>query len=76
MCFFIHVQTAPKIFGGKIMSHLLIFVGKTSDNAEEVLTNVKESAKKFKGKVCDLLCKLYPYFLHINLCTEFHNYIL
>jgi len=49
------VQTAPKIFGGKIMSHLLIFVGKTSDNAEEVLTNVKESAKKFKGKVCDLL---------------------
>ena len=35
------------------MSHLLIFVGKTSDSAEDVLKNVKESSKKFKGKVCE-----------------------
>jgi len=47
------LQTAPKIFGGKITTHLLIFVSKKSDKFDEVLTNIKESAKKNKGKVID-----------------------
>lgn len=45
------LQTAPKIFGGKIMTHLLLFVSKKSDKFEEVLASVKDSSKKFKGKV-------------------------
>ena len=45
------LQTAPKIFGGKIMTHLLLFVSKKSDKFDEVLASVKESSKKFKGKV-------------------------
>ena len=45
------LQTAPKIFGGKIMTHLLLFVSKKADNFDEVLANIKESSKKFKGKV-------------------------
>lgn len=48
-------ETAPKIFGGKIMTHLLLFVSKKSDKFDEVLASVKESSKKFKGKVLFVL---------------------
>ena len=37
------------------MTHLLIFVSKKSENFEEVLSNVKGSAQKNKGKVSDWL---------------------
>ena len=33
------------------MTHLLIFVSKTSPTAGEVMTTIKESSKSFKGKV-------------------------
>ena len=59
---FTFLQTAPKIFGGKIMTHLLIFVSKKSDKIEEVLTNIKESSKKFKGKVSS-----QSVYVHIEL---------
>lgn len=35
------------------MTHLLIFVSKKSENYEQVSSNIKESAKKNKGKVSD-----------------------
>ena len=37
------------------MTHLLVFVSKKSENFEEVLSNIKGSAKKNKGKVSDQL---------------------
>ncbi len=56
------LQTAPKIFGGQITSHLLAF---TSGDAEEILKGLREAAKEFKGRVSarscsynnDLMCR-------------------
>ena len=42
-------QTAPKIFGGKLKVHLLVFTDAASDSAE--LAGVKEAAKAIKGKM-------------------------
>jgi len=42
-------ETAPKIFGGKLKVHLLVFTDAASDSAE--LAGVKEAAKAIKGKM-------------------------
>ena len=42
------MQTAPKIFGGEIKTHLLSFF--EGDN-EEYLNGLREVAKDFRGKV-------------------------
>ena len=64
------LQTAPKIFGGKIMTHLLLFVSKKSDKFEEVLASIKESSKKFKGRVSThnaIFCNITLQFWYILL---------
>lgn len=45
-------QTAPKIFGGDIKSHILLFVPKASKDFQEKLDHFKKAAEGFKGKVC------------------------
>lgn len=44
-------ETAQKIFGGEIKSHLLIFLSKEAGHFEKYVENFKEPAKKFLGKV-------------------------
>ncbi|XP_055509777.1 protein disulfide-isomerase [Leucoraja erinacea] len=44
-------QTAPKIFGGEIKTHMLLFVPKESSSFEEKLNNFKAAAESFKGNV-------------------------
>ncbi|XP_076871591.1 protein disulfide-isomerase [Brachyhypopomus gauderio] len=44
-------QTAPKIFGGDIKSHILLFVPKASKDFQEKLDEFKKAATGFKGKI-------------------------
>uniref|UniRef100_A0A4W4EIU8 Protein disulfide-isomerase n=1 Tax=Electrophorus electricus TaxID=8005 RepID=A0A4W4EIU8_ELEEL len=44
-------QTAPKIFGGDIKSHILLFVPKASKDFQEKLDQFKKAATGFKGKI-------------------------
>ncbi|CAK8695988.1 unnamed protein product [Clavelina lepadiformis] len=44
-------ETAPKIFGGEIQVHNLLFVSKASTEFNAHYTAFKEAAKQFKGKV-------------------------
>ena len=46
-------QTAPKIFGGDIKSHLLSFFPSDGDKYEEIVATLKKVAAQFKGKVRD-----------------------
>jgi protein disulfide-isomerase A1 len=44
-------DTAPKIFGGSIRSHLLAFFANDDENAEATLEELRTAAKQFKGKI-------------------------
>lgn len=44
-------QTAPKIFGGEIKTHILLFLPKSVSDYEGKLSNFKKAAEGFKGKV-------------------------
>lgn len=46
------MQTAPKIFGGEIKTHILLFLPKSVSDYEGKLSNFKKAAESFKGKVC------------------------
>lgn len=56
------MQTAPKIFGGKVSSHLLAFFDGDSDEAEATTEGLRAVAADFKGQVglfvCAFLIKL------------------
>jgi len=45
------LQTAPKIFGGEIKSHILMFVPKTAKDFQDKMDQFKKAAEGFKGKV-------------------------
>lgn len=45
------LQTAPKIFGGDIKSHILMFVPKTAKDFQDKMDQFKKAAEGFKGKV-------------------------
>nr|XP_026695701.1 protein disulfide-isomerase isoform X11 [Ciona intestinalis] len=44
-------ESAPKIFGGDIQIHNLLFIPKLSQESQDHLTAFTEAAKQFKGKV-------------------------
>uniref|UniRef100_A0A671L1X3 Protein disulfide-isomerase n=1 Tax=Sinocyclocheilus anshuiensis TaxID=1608454 RepID=A0A671L1X3_9TELE len=44
-------QTAPKIFGGDIKSHILMFVPKTAKDFQDKMDQFKKAAEGFKGKI-------------------------
>ncbi|XP_030361895.1 protein disulfide-isomerase [Strigops habroptila] len=44
-------QTAPKIFGGEIKTHILLFLPKSVSDYQEKLDNFKSAAGSFKGKI-------------------------
>ncbi|XP_032312440.1 protein disulfide-isomerase isoform X1 [Camelus ferus] len=44
-------QTAPKIFGGEIKTHILLFLPKSVSDHEATLRNFRKAAEGFKGKI-------------------------
>ncbi|XP_071968348.1 protein disulfide-isomerase isoform X2 [Engystomops pustulosus] len=44
-------QTAPKIFGGEIKTHILLFLPKSASDYQDKLDNFKKAASGFKGKI-------------------------
>lgn len=45
------MQTAPKIFGGDIKSHILMFLPKAASDFQEKMDQFKKAAEGFKGQV-------------------------
>jgi len=60
-------ETASKIFGGDIKSHLLIFLSKAAEHYDEYVETAKTVGKKYKGKLL---------FVTINTDEEDHARIL
>lgn len=60
-------DSAQKIFGGEIKSHLLMFLSKENGDLEKYATPAKEIAKKYRGNVL---------FVSINADEEDHQRIL
>ncbi|XP_034043320.1 protein disulfide-isomerase [Thalassophryne amazonica] len=44
-------QTAPKIFGGEIKSHILMFLPKAASDFQEKMDHFKKAAGGFKGQI-------------------------
>uniref|UniRef100_A0A8C5D3A0 protein disulfide-isomerase n=1 Tax=Gouania willdenowi TaxID=441366 RepID=A0A8C5D3A0_GOUWI len=44
-------QTAPKIFGGEIKSHILMFLPKGAADFKDKMTEFKKAAEGFKGRI-------------------------
>ncbi|KAK2919466.1 hypothetical protein Q8A73_003837 [Channa argus] len=44
-------QTAPKIFGGEIKSHILMFLPKASEDFQAKMDQFKKAAEGFKGRI-------------------------
>uniref|UniRef100_A0A8I4A0Z5 protein disulfide-isomerase n=1 Tax=Callithrix jacchus TaxID=9483 RepID=A0A8I4A0Z5_CALJA len=44
-------KTAPKIFGGEIKTHILLFLPKSVSDYDGKLSNFKKAAEGFKGKI-------------------------
>uniref|UniRef100_A0A673ZRX3 protein disulfide-isomerase n=1 Tax=Salmo trutta TaxID=8032 RepID=A0A673ZRX3_SALTR len=44
-------QTAPKIFGGEIKSHILMFVPKAATDFNDKMAEFKKASEGFKGKI-------------------------
>lgn len=52
--FFLFIlQTAPKIFGGDIKSHILMFLPKAAADFQDKMDQFKKAAEGFKGQVGD-----------------------
>nr|AXY94695.1 disulfide-isomerase [Habrobracon hebetor] len=60
-------ETAQKIFGGDIKSHLLLFLSKEAGHFDKYLEGIQEPAKKFRGQVL---------FVTINADENDHERIL
>ena len=57
-------ETAQKIFGGEIKSHLLLFLSQQDGHIEKYVEGAREVAKDFKGQVCVYILN-YPYTIVI-----------
>ncbi|KAM5216917.1 protein disulfide-isomerase isoform 2-T2 [Hipposideros larvatus] len=74
-------QTAPKIFGGEIKTHILLFLPKSVSDYDGKLSNFKSAAGSFKGKVrgggvpshtlpCHSTCLFSPKILFIFIDSD------
>lgn len=50
-CLLCLMQTAPKIFGGDIKSHILMFLPKAASDFQDKMDQFKKAAEGFKGQV-------------------------
>ena len=48
---YIYFQSAPKIFGGEIQIHNLLFVSKKSEDFKKHYDSFRQAAADFKGEV-------------------------
>jgi hypothetical protein len=64
-------ETAPILFGGDVKSHLLAFISSDDAKFEDYMTNLKNTAKKFRGKVNIL----FHSFIHISIHPYIHSSI-
>merc|ERR1712176_713951 len=48
-------KTAPKIFGGDLKQHNLLFAAKSAANYDTIIADFTEAAKEFKGKLLFVL---------------------
>lgn len=53
-CYVVFLQTAPKIFGGEIKSHILMFLPKAASDFQDKMDQFKKAAEGFKGQVGEL----------------------
>jgi protein disulfide-isomerase A1 len=60
-------EAAPKIFGGEIKSHLLMFISKKAEGFKDVLARFSNVAKGFKGQVL---------FVYIDVDVEDNQRVL
>uniref|UniRef100_A0A8D0T0R2 Protein disulfide-isomerase n=1 Tax=Sus scrofa TaxID=9823 RepID=A0A8D0T0R2_PIG len=44
-------QTAPKVFGGEVKTHILLFLPKSASDHASKLSSFREAAEGFKGKI-------------------------
>lgn len=54
LVYFCFLQTAPKIFGGEIKSHILMFLPKAASDFQDKMDQFKKAAEGFKGRVSEL----------------------
>jgi protein disulfide-isomerase A1 len=60
-------ETAQKIFGGEIKSHLLMFLSQQEGHIDKYLEGAREIAKEFREQVCS--CLLFIYFHNYSCCV-------
>jgi len=60
-------ETAQKIFGGQIKSHLLLFLSTKEGHFEKFVDNITPVAKEFRGKVNLTIINEFKNFNKINL---------
>ncbi|XP_019363048.1 PREDICTED: protein disulfide-isomerase A2 [Gavialis gangeticus] len=54
-------QTSSKIFGAKILNHLLLFINKTVESQLQMVGNFREAAAAFRGQVLFVLIDVNGY---------------
>ncbi|KTF85919.1 hypothetical protein cypCar_00037209, partial [Cyprinus carpio] len=70
-------QTAPKIFGGEIKSHILMFVPKTATDFQEKMDQFKKASEGFKGKVENVFCVFGMIVVCVlNDCNVFQPHLM
>ncbi|KAG8231692.1 hypothetical protein J437_LFUL007467 [Ladona fulva] len=69
-------ETAQKIFGGEIRSHLLLFFSKEEGHFEKYMDDARKAAANFREKASANLLKIGVLFVTINSDDEDHGRIL
>ena len=69
-------ETAPKIFGGDIQQHILIFIGKSDESYEATRTEFAAAAKGHKGPALhEYFSRNFPYRKHPRRWLRLHRFV-